>query len=155
MPTATILIGLPATGKSFYVDQNNLVNANTVVLSTDYYIEKYAIIENKTYNEVFQDCIKIATSDMMDDLEFAKLNNLDIVWDQTNLSIKSRTNKIKLLKDYEIHAVVFGMNITMEEHFNRLNSRVGKSIPDFVMKTMKASYQEPTKEEGFISITYA
>jgi len=154
MPKATILIGLPASGKSFYVEQNCLSNLNIMILSTDHYIDQYAFYSKKTYNEVFQDRIKDATSEMMDDLTFAKMNFLDIVWDQTNLSVKSRANKIRLMKGYDIHAVVFGQNLSEEEHVRRLNSRPGKSIPDYVMKTMKSSYQEPTMEEGFLSITY-
>jgi predicted kinase len=77
-----------------------------------------------------------------------------IIWDQTSTTIASRTKKFRMLPDYEHVAVVF-RTPEHTELMRRLMSRPGKEIPDHVIASMIASWEEPTEEEGFKEIWYA
>ena len=68
MPTIYMLIGVPASGKSTWVEQNK---GNALVISTDNLIEAYAANLGKTYNEVFKEQIKIATKIALEHAEAA------------------------------------------------------------------------------------
>ena len=63
IPEIVMLCGIPCSGKSTYV--NKLLTyeywENSIILSTDNYIEEQAKRLGMTYNEVFQDCIDEAT----------------------------------------------------------------------------------------------
>lgn len=146
--TAYILIGIPTSGKSTWVNEMLPILENFEVISTDNIIEDIAKSEGKTYSEVFADNIKDATSTMMDNLNEAKRQNKSIIWDQTNCSVKSRKNKIRLLDGYEKIAVVFEIPSQIELE-RRLQSRPGKHIPFSVMNSMIDSFTIPTSDEGF------
>jgi gluconate kinase len=56
-----------------------------------------------------------------------------------------------MLPDYEHIAVVF-KTPEHKELMRRLMSRPGKEIPDHVIASMIASWEEPVLEEGFTEI---
>jgi len=151
MPTLYMLIGPPGVGKSTWLESQGVPNANCLDLSTDYYIDQYAEQHGITYNEAFQHAIKDAEKKMYDDLEFAKINSLDIYWDQTNTGRKARMSKMRRAPGYRYVAVFFETPHE-EEHARRLN-RPGKTIPDFVMKNMM-NPSKPTADEGFDELIY-
>jgi len=150
MPTLYMLIGVPASGKSTWLAKQDLSNAS--VLSTDNYIEAAAKTFGKTYNDVFKDEIKNATSNMDILLIDAIAMNDDIYWDQTNLTIKSRKGKLMRIPDgYRKVAVVFPTP-DKKEWERRLNSRPGKTIPKNILANMVNSLEMPDKSEGFDEI---
>ena len=150
-PKFIMLIGVPACGKSTWVKEN-VNTAITAVVSTDSFIDLIAETRNKTYNEVFKDTIKFATELSLIAAKNAFLNNRDIVWDQTNLTVKSRKSKIQMVpKNYYKEAIWFETP-PHDEHIRRLNSRNGKSIPSVVIKSMVSSFQIPSLDEGFDNI---
>ena len=148
-----MLIGVPGSGKSTWI-ANQEWTKDIPIVSSDKFIDEYAAKEGKTYNEVFADYVKIATHLMDNQVLICKANNTDIIWDQTNTSIKSRKAKLDKLEGYEKIAVVF-RTPEKEELDKRLAQRVGKHIPANVMESMIANLQEPTEEEGFTEIWYA
>ena len=150
-----MLIGLPASGKSTWIKECRFdLNANVVVVSSDNHIENYAIRLGKTYNDVFQYYIKTATSLMFKDVADAIYNDCDIIWDQTNLSVKSRKSKLKLIPNtYQKIAVVFETPDN-SEHTRRLDARVGKNIPLAVISNMKGQLEIPSLLEGFDIIIF-
>jgi predicted kinase len=75
----------------------------------------------------------------------------DIIWDQTSTTVKSRARKFNMLPDYEHIAVVF-RTPEHKELFRRLWSRPGKEIPEHVIASMIASWEEPSLDEGFTEI---
>jgi gluconate kinase len=77
----------------------------------------------------------------------------DIIWDQTSTTLKSRARKFAMLPDYEHIAVVF-KTPEHKELMRRLFSRPGKEIPEHVIASMIASWDEPTLDEGFMEIRY-
>ena len=75
-----------------------------------------------------------------------------MIWDQTNVSKKSRAPKLAMVPDhYEKIAVVFATPDD-EELQRRLGSRPGKSIPAHIVMGMASSLQQPTYDEGFDDI---
>ena len=148
-----VLVGVPASGKSTWVANQNWVD-ECVVISTDEYVEAYAKECGQTYSEVFDDYMPTAVELMLAKVEWARDKGKDIIWDQTSTSIKTRANKFRMLPDYYKIAVVFDVPET-EELQRRLASRPGKDVPWNVVERMIAGWQEPTTEEGFDQIWYA
>lgn len=151
-PTLWMLIGVPCSGKSTWIDQGNFEQGrgrDTTILSTDYFIELVAKSRNKTYGEVFKETIKDADAKMYRDLQYALDKDHNIIWDQTNISRGMRMKKLKRIPDhYEKIAVVFSTP-DPEELKRRLDSRPGKTIPDHVLKSMIENFEYPSKNEGF------
>jgi predicted kinase len=152
-PKLYMLIGVPGSGKSTWIANQDWTK-DIPIVSSDKFIDEHAAKEGKTYNEVFADYVKIATQLMDNQVLICKANNTDIIWDQTNTSVKSRKAKLDKLEGYEKIAVVF-RTPEKEELDKRLAQRVGKHIPANVMESMIANLQEPTEEEGFKEIWYA
>jgi predicted kinase len=147
MPTLYMLVGVPGSGKSTWIKNND---HDAVVLSTDNYIERAAEKQGKTYSEVFQDAIGNANTQMEKDLLQAVRNERDIIWDQTNLTAKSRKSKLsRIPKSYKKVAVYFTVPPDLRD---RLAGRPGKTIPEPVIISMINQLQPPTKEEGFDEI---
>jgi predicted kinase len=146
-----MLCGIPTSGKSSYVRQGQDETPHLdefVVLSTDDYIEREAERTGLTYNLVFDGCVDAATKELELELKHAINKNLDIIWDQTNLTPKTRRRKLsKVPSRYETTAVWF--DISLEEALRRNETRPGKFIPKSVIRRMHASFVPPTKAEGF------
>lgn len=156
MPKLYMLIGVPGSGKSTWYKNQDWLGEDKKdhkYVSTDQHVEGYAQDQGKTYNEVFKEYMPTAVKQMEININMACALQLDIVWDQTNTSVKSRKSKLAMLPNYEKIAVVF-RTPDAEELARRLASRPGKSIPDNIMRSMIDSFVEPTEEEGFKEIWY-
>ena len=150
IPELVMLCGIPCSGKSTYV--NKLLTyeywKDAIILSTDNYIEEQAKRLGMTYNEVFQDCIDEATRQLEMSFVRAKEEGKRIIWDQTNLSIKTRKKKlIKVPSIYKRTVVWF--QVDLEEALKRNETREGKFIPESILKRMYHQFEVPTLEEGF------
>jgi predicted kinase len=154
MPTLTVLVGLPGSGKSSSIPND----FKGFVYSTDRYIDEVAAKSGLTYSDVFDDYIKIATSTMDRMLSEAISSGTDVVWDQTNLNSKKRRSILsRLPKNYKKVCIcrVPPCNADEWAELNRrLASREGKNIPSHVIKSMTKSYTQPTLEEGFDEICF-
>jgi predicted kinase len=150
MPELVMLCGIPCSGKSTYVNKLKTIPywSNAVILSTDAYIEKVAQEHNTTYSEIFEDCIDEATRQL--ELAFieAKDKGKNIIWDQTNLSIKARKKKLAKLPSFYPRGVIY-FEISLEEALRRNENREGKYIPKSVLKRMYHQFEVPTLEEDF------
>jgi hypothetical protein len=101
---------------------------------------------------VFSDTIKDAGIHLTNTVNDAIDSNLDIIWDQTNVTVNSRKRKIAMIPDnYEKIAIVF-LPPDIAELYQRLKNRPGKSIPQRVVLQMLDDFQIPTKDEGFDDI---
>jgi len=146
------LIGVPGAGKSTWINAQDWAK-DLPVVSTDNFVEAYAKEQGKTYNEVFKDYMPIAVRLMANQALVCQANGLDVIWDQTSTTVKSRMKKFNTLPKYEHIAVVF-KTPDEEELARRLASRPGKNIPDNVMRTMINGFEMPTEQEGFKEIWY-
>ena len=153
MPKCYQLIGVPGSGKSTWVKNQDWALGLTIV-STDAFVEDYAKAQGKTYSEVFTDYMPTAVNLMAEQVVRAREHGHDIIWDQTSTTVKSRTRKFRMLRDYYHIAVVF-KTPEHKELMRRLCSRPGKEIPEHIITSMIASWDEPTEEEGFKEIWYA
>ena len=145
-----MLCGIPTSGKSTYVDKLLAMDywKNSVVLSTDYFVEFYAKKQGKTYNEVFDEYIKEATKMMDKLLVYAIDNGKDIIWDQTNLTAGTRKKKLRRLPA-EYHRGVIYFEVSLEKALERNTHREGKFIPKDILKRMWHQFEIPTTSEGF------
>jgi len=146
------LIGVPGAGKSTWINDQIWALGLTVV-STDAFVEDYARAQGKTYSEVFADYMPTAVELMAEQVVRAREFGHTIIWDQTSTTVASRAKKFRMLPNYEHIAVVF-RTPEHTELMRRLMSRPGKEIPDHVIASMIASWEEPTEEEGFKEIWY-
>jgi predicted kinase len=152
MPKCYQLIGVPGSGKSTWI-KNQTWTLGMHIASTDNFVEDYAKAQGKTYSEVFDEYMPIAVNMMAEQVVFCRNNNLDLIWDQTSVSIKSRKRKFSMLPDYEHIAIVF-RTPEKEELDRRLANRPGKNIPDHVMRSMIENFDMPTEAEGFKEIWF-
>lgn len=152
MPNLYVLVGVPGSGKSTWV-QNQLWSKDCAIISTDDYVSAYARSVNKTYSEVFDffmpEAVKLMTAAVLD----AKEKQKDIIWDQTSTTINSRLKKLRMLPEYYSIAIVFNTPSTKELR-KRLANRPGKNIPWEVVSNMIRSFELPTEEENFKEIWY-
>ena len=153
MPKCYQLIGVPGSGKSTWV-QNQDWSKDCCIVSTDYWVEEEAKRQGKTYSEIFADYMPTAVDLMAANVVAAREMGNDIIWDQTSTTVKSRARKFNMLPDYNHIAVVF-KTPEHKELIRRLWSRPGKEIPEHVIASMIASWEDPTLEEGFKEIWYA
>ena len=152
MPKCYQLIGVPGSGKSTWVKNQDWALGLTIV-NTDAFVEDYARAQGKTYSEVFVEYMPTAIDLMIEQVVFAREHSHTIIWDQTSTTVKSRARKFNMLPDYEHIAVVF-RTPEHKELVRRLMSRPGKEIPDHIVASMIASWEDPTEEEGFKEIWY-
>lgn len=150
MPKCYQLVGVPGSGKSTWVRHQEWAH-KCVIVSTDDFVEKYAKEVGSTYSEVFDDYMPTAVKLMADKVIQAREEGKDIIWDQTSTTTGARRRKFAMLPDYEHVAVVFNTPES-EELARRLASRLGKNIPDHVMRRMIDYFEMPTTEEGFTEI---
>lgn len=149
MPTLTVLVGLPGSGKSTSIPED----FDGFVYSTDRYIEKSAALNGWTYNEAFQEFIDPATKHMNEQLELAIRQRADVIWDQTNMSSKKRRGIISRFPNSYARFCICRVPPRDDAEWAELNRRIlsreGKFIPNHIVESMAKSYTEPTHEEGF------
>lgn len=145
----TVLVGLPGCGKSTFRSTYDWV------ISTDQFIERYAKAEGKTYNDVFEDYVKTAERLMESHMKLAINCGIDrIVWDQTNLSAKTRKRKLQQFneaggKHYRKTAIFFEPNLAQSIQRNEDRRQYGRNVPVHVLESMALQITVPSKEEGF------
>ena len=150
MPELVMLCGIPTSGKSTYVEKLKKLDywSDAVVLSTDNYIEKQSQRCGLTYNQIFDDVIDNATQELELEFIMAKDKGKNIIWDQTNLSVKSRRKKLSKLPSFYSRGVIY-FTISLEKALERNENREGKYIPKSVLKRMWHQFEIPTTKEDF------
>lgn len=152
MPTAVILVGLPATGKSTYREET--VGDCWAVLSTDDNVMTLAESQGyASYDEAWPHVVKQADQLFFLQLKLAVDGGKDVMIDRTNMSVKTRARLIEIIRGskqkYHLVAIVFGRQLDVHEWLRRMGSRPGKTIPIKTLIQMAENFQTPTVEEGF------
>lgn len=158
MKTCYVMVGLPASGKSTFIKDMCAMDPDAFVYSTDNILERIASQLGKTYDDVFSKHISYAQTEADIWLDEAIKNDLNIIWDQTNLGVKKRRNIINRMnrKGYRVECIAFRMPQSVDDitEWNaRLHSRKGKTIPENIIQNMVKTYIEPTLDEGFDDLT--
>jgi predicted kinase len=157
-PSCFVLIGLPCSGKTTY-RKEHLRPAS--LISTDYYIEEYAIRNKITYKEAFEKHYKHAEKQIyLDITEIYIPQEVDCVWDQTNLSPAKRKKILNIFKNtHDVIAIVFPF-VDFETFKKRNENRFNKISDDVFLKYMMPMFKEQdlTKEAlfdaGFDEVRY-
>ena len=160
MCTCYVLVGLPASGKSTYMNfiDDPEFGDTVFVYSTDNILERTAKQLGKTYNDVFENHISSAQAEADIWLAESIKSGKDVVFDQTNLGAKKRRGIVNKMKSagYRVEAIVFRAPESETEIIDwnfRLHNRKGKTIPEHILQSMMKSYVYPTPDEGFDKIT--
>ena len=152
--TLYVLVGLPGSGKSTWRDANA---KDSVVLSTDDYLDRVAAEKGLSYSEVFKQEYKNALTNLNAECVTAVKTRENIVWDQTNMSKNKRRGILgRIPICYRKVAVLF--EVDPDELRVRLDKRAedtGKVIQDVVIQKMLFSYTPPSVEEGFDEVIVA
>lgn len=146
MPILYMMVGVPGVGKSTWIKQQDWARDEIAVISTDNIVEQYAEQKGRTYNEVFKEFMPAAVKLMASQVEQARDQGLNIIWDQTSTTKASRAKKLRMLPEYHAIAVVF-LTPDRSELDVRLSGRPGKHIPKNVVDSMIAGFEMPTEEE--------
>jgi len=154
MSTLYVLVGVPGSGKSTWIGHQTFNWDNTVIISTDRFVERHAMSVGKTYGEVFEEYMPTAVKLMAESALLAFAEGKDVVWDQTSTTVSTRAKKLRMAPDtYTKIAVVF--NTPSPAIHARMLDRPGKVIPEEVMQDMIARFEMPTVEEGFDKVIIA
>lgn len=152
MNVFVMLVGVPGSGKSTWTE-NYGPSVNFKVVSSDAIIEKYAEEHGMTYDEAFPLMIKNSSKQVFEDIKKCVENKINIIHDQTNLTAKSRKGKLDLIPENWYRMAFVFPTPESEEWKIRLN-RPGKTIPEYVLKSMQESFEAPSEEEGFDTVIY-
>lgn len=165
MPKCYVLIGPPGSGKTTLRNEILKDNPETVVISSDDYIEMYAetmrsIGIEMNYSQAFEEIDKKAVEKaVLGDFERTVRTGADVLIDRTNMTRKSRAKFLNLIPDashlpggngYQKIAMVMQTHpVVLEDRLIRRAKRTGKHIPWHVVRNMQASYEHPQAPEFY------
>lgn len=143
-----MLIGLPASGKSTYLNEILVEYPDAAVISRDHFVEEKARELNLTYDQVFKEHAEEIDEKFKKYVQQVRELQPDIVVnDKTNLTNKGRDKEVQHFKDsgYEVTYIFFEKPERDVDHYvwkQRLSSRKGKFIPDSVIEDMLKRYED-------------
>lgn len=150
--TVTVMVGLPASGKSSYIEQN--APEGSFIVSRDAIVEQLG--EGLTYSERWDSVNQDEVNEVLQEV-FKQAKKQDNVYvDMTHMSTKSRRRTLAHFgKDYKKKCVVMLPSLTklQENAINRKNT-TGKYVCDNTILDMMKRFSAPTYGEGFDEIEW-
>ncbi|WP_238134212.1 ATP-binding protein [Calderihabitans maritimus] len=139
----TIMVGLPGSGKSTWIEKNAKTDA---VISTDEIRWKEFGIQYdlRLEPEVWQ----IAFSKLRGYLKQGR----DIIFDATNITRQRRRLIKKIADQFKARTRVVVMNTSLEECLYRNERRTQDKVPAEIIKIMAYQFEWPEETEGFDEI---
>jgi predicted kinase len=153
LKTLTILIGNIGSGKS--TTCKDLVKDGDVIISRDAF--RYMIgAGTYIFNPVLEKAIHKSTYKTLD--AFMKIG-VNVVVDETNMTIKSRKLYLALAKRYGYYKLAMVMpkyekSYSVERRLKNNHGNNTKEVWETVWERFNLSYKAPTKEEGFDAVVY-
>lgn len=144
-----MLVGIPTAGKSTF--SNDKKYKDYIRVSSDDILQEVAKERKQSYNTVFKANIRFAQIAMMKVLRKAIEDGKNIIIDQTNLTKKSRREKLKHIPAHYKKTAVYFI-VDLKTALQRNTQRPGKVIPPEILERMIKEYELPTNEEGFDTI---
>lgn len=150
--TVTILIGLPACGKSTYASKfQSVISRDNCLLEyfpSNSYNEAYAKSNandesRAAFNAYFESYIHSIAS-----------KQVDTIIDMTMLSLSSRRSMMAKFPKARFKAVVFLPTLNTIYSRNTIRSKAGKTLSPEAYKQMMTKFVMPVFEEGFEAIEY-
>lgn len=138
MGSLIMLVGLPGSGKSTCAEE--MRKRNCIVISTD-------IIHGLFYSAGVRKSKRKISNFICNTINQSLLRGQDVVFDATNLTVKSRKKILKNINNAESIIAVF-KNTSIEICKER-NSQRNKIIPEKVIDKMAKKLTPPTLKEGF------
>ncbi|PRP86814.1 bifunctional polynucleotide phosphatase/kinase-like [Planoprotostelium fungivorum] len=129
-----VLVGRPASGKSTFAKR--------------YFVPKgYVWANNDKFKGNSKKVIQLAKASLAE--------GKSVVVDNTNPSTTKRAELIELAGDIPVRCFYIDTPKDIVEHMNLYRERVAsvRRIPDVAYRMYEKSFEEPTKEEGFTSVT--
>ena len=150
-----MLVGLPASGKSTWVNEYMKDHPETVIISSDNNVEQLCENAGISYSEGFKTHIKEATKMMNDQVDDAIKNCKNVIWDQTNITVKTRAGKMNKFMNYELFAVYFPVSeVEQRIRLDDRHQKTGKFIPSYVIDSVRSNLEVPTIDEGFDEVIH-
>lgn len=154
-PKLVMLIGLPGSGKSTYRKDKYL---DYEIISQDDIILKKSKELGTTYSNMFSDdnlrnYVKNATEIVRDKLTECSRRQTNVLIDMTNLTCRSRRDKLSHFAKYYKEAIVFIRSLDDIIKVNIERKEYGRDVPIEVINKMIRSFLVPTDIE-FDKITY-
>ena len=150
-PKVTVMVGLPASGKSTYLMDNT--TEDDVIISKDVVIEEMGAERGygsytDTYKLLTDEEHKEAYAETIRRFKKAIAERKNVYIDLTNMSKKSRNKWIHSLKKYCTKAVIFvtGQSVLEFRNADRAQTQ-GKYIPKGVYENMMKTFIVPTLYE--------
>ena len=143
MPKCVILVGMPGCGKSTVRERYNLP-----AISSDDYIEKYALHNGLTYIQAIDMCLSDARKN--NDTRFKQFVDgcESFIIDRTNLSLTKRSEIYdKLPSIYSIEIVVVSKSIVDQSITNMFRTLKGRNVPQYEIDELRSQYVKPSFDE--------
>ncbi len=148
-PTLWVIVGLPATGKSYWVDaQTQMGLPYRTVVSVDRIIHDWAMQRGLTYDQVFASSLPEARRLADQQFRQAIESNRDVFHDATNVR---PSHRVKYILSYVPHfytkIAVFFPRPDQDVWELLLRARPGKTIPQDALDRMMLDLRIPTAHE--------
>ena len=142
MSNLYIMVGLPGSGKDFYIN-NNKKDAD-VVLSSDGIREELGDVNDQTQNELV---FKLLYERLIENIKAGK----DCWLNATNVTIKNRAQGIEIGKKYGCNIIAVVMAVPVDVCIEQDKKR-DRNVGVEVIKKFAYRFQIPFYEEGFNEI---
>ena len=144
MHTLTILVGLPASGKSTFAE--TLKDDNTVVLSSDAIrLELFGYENDQSNNSLVFTTLYARAKEL--------LQTKNVVIDSTNINREMRAKSLAPFRDMNIQRVAIVFDTPTEICIERDSMRTRTVGRDVIVRFANL-YQRPDVSEGFDKIEY-
>lgn len=155
MPIFAVMVGIPCSGKSTFVEREF---ASYKAISFDAIVENLAEKEGVTYNDIWKNMSEHSPAfrKTFDGLLMQTVESQsDLVVDRTSLTIESRARVLAFATPvYRKVAVMLNTPFRVCLSRNAARSSSGKTIPEAVMFEMYDRLQLPSESEGFDRVIY-
>lgn len=139
-----MMIGLPGSGKSTIAKEIANEIGASIFSSDDYRLKLLGDVNDQSNNSLVFDTLQ-------KDLIIAIQEGKNVIFDATNVTLKSRLRVLQLLSKYDVMKVAYHMNTSYEQCIINDKKRE-RSVGDAVIKKFLERYQCPQYFEGFDEI---
>lgn len=143
---AIIMVGIPGSGKSTYVDKYIEKCEQIKIFSTDRYREKLTgDVQNQSSNN-------IVFYQIYNDMETALIEKKDVVFDATNVTVRDRRRFIELANKYNALPTAIVFNTDIDVCIERVAQRGWSVDAKELCEKFQNRFVSPTINEGFTYI---